>query len=163
MVKVVYVENIKIKISSKLINYNLEFEDSLNVIRGHSATGKSFLVRLIDNKKNSNITINSNYKLFHLTSEILEGGYILNTNTVYIMDEGDGIEDKIVVEAINKNKYKFILITRNAKLSNISYSINQINEIYKSGKYNLNRKVYREDLNKDKPINYDNMDSTINK
>ena len=154
-------KNIKIKINSKLINYNLEFEDSLNVIRGHSATGKSLLVRLIDNKKNSNITVNSNYKLFHLTSEILEGGYVLNTDTVYIMDEEDGIEDKIVVEAINKNKYKFILITRNAKLSNISYSINQINEIYKSGKYNLNRKVYREALNKDRSINYDKIDSIV--
>lgn len=44
-------ENIKIKVSSKLINYNLEFEDKVNIIRGDSATGKSTLVRLLDNKK----------------------------------------------------------------------------------------------------------------
>lgn len=154
-------KNIKIKIESKLINYNLEFEHKVNIVRGNSATGKSLIVRLLDNKRSSNINIDSNYKLFHLNSEILEGGYKLNPETVYILDEDDGIEDKVVVENINKNKYKFILIIRDANLSSISYSIDQIYEIFRSGKYNLSRKVYSKDLNKDKLIEYNKIDSIV--
>lgn len=71
-------EDIIIKVRSKLINYDLRFEHNLNIIRGDSATGKSTLIRIIDNKKSSDVSIESNYNIFHLTSDILEGGFKLN-------------------------------------------------------------------------------------
>lgn len=143
-------ENIKIKIKSKLINYDLEFEHNTNIIMGNSATGKSFLINLIDNRESSNIDIESNYRLFHIRSKILELGIKLDEDTVYIMDECNGIEDKIVVDTINKNKYKFIIITRSAELDGISYDKNQVYEIFRSGKYNFSIKMYRKDLDKDR-------------
>lgn len=63
------------------------------------------------------------------------------------MDENDGIEDKIIIDTINKNKYKFILIIRDAKLENLPYGINQIYELYKSGKYNLNKVIKNNNFN----------------
>ena len=161
IIEEIKMETIKIKIKSKLINYNLEFEHNLNIIRGDSATGKSTLVRFLDNEESSCATIESNYELFHLTAKMLERNIRLDERTVYIMDESDGIKNKIVIDTINKNKYNFILIIRDTKLENLSYGISQIYEIFRSGKYNLNRRMYNENLNKDKSIEYDKLDSII--
>lgn len=76
-------KDIKIKIKSKLINYDLTFEHNLNILRGDSATGKSMLIRFLDNKRSSNAIIDSNYKLFHITSEMLKRDIKLDNNTVY--------------------------------------------------------------------------------
>lgn len=156
-------KDIKIKIKSKLINYDLTFEHNLNILRGDSATGKSMFVELLDSRKSSNIIIDSNYKLIHLNSEMLEGGYNLNTNSVYILDEDDGIEDKILIYNVNKNKYKFILIIRDLKLENLSYGTDQIYELYKSGKYNLNRRIYKDNLNEDRLelLNFKDFNSIV--
>lgn len=156
-------ESIKIKIKSKLMNYNLEFSHKLNILRGDSATGKSTLVRFLDNEESSYAIIESNYELFHLTSKMLERNIELDNKTVYIMDESNGIKNWIVVDTINKNKYKFILIIRDIKLEFLSYGIDQIYELYKSGKYNLNRKVYREDLNKERldSIKFRNLNTIL--
>lgn len=156
-------ENIKIKVSSKLINYNLEFEDKVNIIRGDSATGKSTLVRFLDNEESNHATIESNYELFHLTSKMLEKNIQLDDKTVYLMDESDGVKNQIVIDTINKNKYKFILIIRDVELENLSYGIDQIYEIYNSGKYNLNRRIYNDNLNKERLdlINLKNLNTII--
>lgn len=154
-------ENIKIKIKSKLINYDLEFEDKVNIIRGDSATGKSTLIRFLDNEESSYATIESNYELFHLTAKMLEKNIQLDNKTVYIMDESDGVKNQIVIDTINKNKYKFILIIRDTELESLSYGINQIYEIYKSGKYNLNRKIYSKDLNKERLIKFNKLDNIL--
>lgn len=135
-------KDIKIKIKSKLINYDLHFDNRINIIRGNSATGKSTLVRLIDDKRKSKIDIQSNYNIVHLTSEIISLGIKFDKNTVYIMDENDGIEDNLVTNIINKSKNKFILITRDSNLENISYGIESIYEIHKSGNININKHKY---------------------
>lgn len=156
-------EDIKIKIKSKLINYDLNFEHNLNILRGDSATGKSTIVKFLDNEESSNAIIESNYELFHLNSKMLERNIKLDNKTIYIMDESDGIKNQIVINTINKNKYKFILIIRDAKLENLSYGINQIYELYKSGKYNLNRRIYKDNLNKDKLglLNFEDFNSIV--
>ena len=56
-------ERIEIKVNSNLMNYRLFFDNRVNILRGDSATGKSFLLRLLDNKRNSKIDIQSTYKL----------------------------------------------------------------------------------------------------
>lgn len=156
-------EDIKIKIKSKLINYDLKFEHNLNILRGDSSTGKSTLVKFLDNEESSNAIIESNYELFHLTSKMLERNIKLDNKTIYIMDEDDGIKNKIVIDTINKNKYKFILIIRDAKLENLSYGIDQIYELYNSGKYNLNRRIYKDNLNEDrlKLLNFKDFNSIV--
>lgn len=135
-------EDIIIKIKSELINYNLYFDNRINIIRGDSATGKSTLVKLIDDKRKSKIDIQSNYNIVHLTLEIINLDIKFDKNTVYIMDENDGIEDTLVTNIINKSKNKFILITRDSNLENISYGIGNIYEIHKSGNININKHKY---------------------
>lgn len=141
-------EDIKIKIKSKLINYDLNFEHNLNILRGDSATGKSMFIRLLDKRRTSKIDVKSNYELVHLTSEILNLGIELSEKTVYIMDENNGIENQIIIDTINKNKYKFIIIARDIELENLHYGTENIYELYKSGKCNLNRRLYNNNLDK---------------
>lgn len=146
-------EDIIIKIKSDLINYDLHFNNRINIIRGDSATGKSTLVRLINDRRKSKIDVQSNYNIVHLTLEIINLDIKLNKNTVYIMDENDGIEDTLVTHIINKSKNKFILITRDSNLENISYGIENIYEIHKSGNININKHKYKNIRNNNLNIN----------
>lgn len=140
-------ENIKIKIESELINYNLEFSHRLNIVEGNSATGKSTLLKIIDGDESSGSKIVSNYKLVHINNKTLELISELKEDIVYIMDENDGINKENVTKILNLNKYKFIIISRELNLSQISYGIDQIYEIYQSGRYNISRPKYKNELN----------------
>lgn len=153
-------ENIKIKIESDLINYNLEFSHRLNIIEGYSATGKSTLLRILDGDENSGSSIISNYNILHVNNKTLEQMSELKDDIVYILDESDGINKDSVISKINLNKYKFIIITREMNLSQISYGIDQIYEIYNSGKYNISREKYKDKLNK-KVINKSKLNEII--
>lgn len=140
-------ENIEIKINSALMNYRLFFDNRVNILRGDSATGKSFLLRLLDNRRNSKIDIQSTYKLFHINIDMILNGLPLNDDTVYILDEGDGIENSEIVNLINKSRFKFLLITRESDLENVNYGIHQIYNLHQSGKYNISKPSYDYDLN----------------
>lgn len=140
-------ERIEIKVNSNLMNYRLFFDNRVNILRGDSATGKSFLLRLLDNKRNSKIDIQSTYKLFHINVDMILNGLPLNDDTVYVLDEGDGIENSEIVNLINKSRFKFLLITRESDLENVNYGIHQIYNLHQSGKYNISKPSYDYDLN----------------
>lgn len=140
-------ESIEIKINSPLMNYRLSFNNRVNILRGDSATGKSFLLRLLDNRRNSKIDIQSTYKLFHINVDMILNGLPLNDDIVYILDEGDGIENSEIINLINKSRFKFILITRESDLENVNYGIYQIYNLHQSGKYNISKPSYDYDLN----------------
>lgn len=140
-------ENIKIKIESELINYNLEFSHRLNIIEGDSATGKSTLLRIIDGEESSGSKIISNYELVHVNSKTLGLMSKLREDIVYILDESDGVNKENVIKILSLNKYKFIIISRELNLSQISFGIDQIYEIYQSGRYNISRSKYKNELN----------------
>lgn len=137
---------IYIKIKSDLVNYDLKFNHRVNIISGDSATGKSTLINLLNNRKNSKIDVNSNYKLLHLNSDFIE--YMKNTNQsfseeyVYLCDEMDITGEREILNIISKSKYKFILMIRESNLEELSYDISQIYELYQSGKYNISRPMY---------------------
>lgn len=140
-------ERIEIKVNSNLMNYRLFFGNRVNILRGDSATGKSFLLRLLDNKRNSKIDIQSTCKLFHINVDMILNGLPLNDDTVYVLDEGDGIENSEIVNLINKSRFKFLLITRESDLENVNYGIHQIYNLYQLGKYNISKPSYDYDLN----------------
>lgn len=147
-----------IKLKSKRISYNLEFNYRINIVRGDSASGKSAFIRLLDSRKDSNVQVTSNYKLIHMTSEFLQ--FIKETDNsfskeyVYVIDEIDIAGNNDMLEFISHSPYKFILMIRESNLNNLSYGINQIYEIYNSGKYNISRKMYNyQKINKDVQIN----------
>ena len=151
---------INIKLKSKRINYNLEFSHRINIVRGDSASGKSAFIRLLDSRKDSNIQITSNYKLLHITPEFLQfvrdSGNSFSSEYVYIMDEIDIAGNKDMIKLISHSSYKFILMIRESNLNNLPYGIDQIYEIYRSGKYNLSRKMYN-DQNINKNVNFRNI------
>lgn len=142
-------ENIEIKINSALMNYRLSFNNRVNILRGDSATGKSFLLRLLDNRRNSKIDIPSTHKLFHINVDMILNGLPLNDDTVYILDEGDGIENSEIVNLINKSRFKFLLITRESDLENVNYGIEQIYELKQSGKCNISNIICKNNLNRE--------------
>lgn len=153
-------ENIIIKIKSDLMNYEMKFEHTLNIVKGYSATGKTLFFKIIDARNDSGSYIYSNYKFIHLNSEIVKTGITLNDDYVYLMDESDGIIDKEIIELINSNKYKFILFTRELSLNQISYGIDQIYEFKRSGKYNILKRMYEDNLN-NKEIDKSNLNSIL--
>lgn len=149
MVVIFLKDQIIIKLKSKRINYNLEFNHRINIIRGDSASGKSALIRLLDSQKDSNIQIISNYKLIHLTPAFLqfvrESDNSFSNEYVYLIDEIDIAGNKDMLELVSHSPYKFILMVRESNLNNLTYGIDQIYEIYRSGKYNISRQMYNQD------------------
>lgn len=142
---------INIKLKSKRINYDLEFHHRINIVRGDSASGKSTFIRLLDSCKGSNIQITSNYKLLHITPGLLEfvkdSDNSFSNEYVYIIDNVDVDDNKDMIKLISHSPYKFIIMTRELNLNNLSYKINQIYEIYKSENTNLSRQMHSHDKN----------------
>lgn len=127
----------------KTIQYDLDIQNRLTILRGDSASGKSILTRMIDaHTTDKSIIINSNIPIRHLTYSTLELNPELNPETIYILDEYDGIDTKLASKYINNRNYRFILITRYEVNSLINYSTDDIYELYKSGKIIKNRKIY---------------------
>lgn len=126
-------------ISEKVV-YTMDITNRITIIRGNSATGKSVLVRLIDNIGKPQVKVSSNIDIIHINSKLILEGFPLKEDRIYIMDEDDGIEHPEVVKKINDKRYKFILITRKEDFGTFSYDIYQIYHFKNSGKYhNLTR------------------------
>lgn len=149
MVVIFLKDQIIIKLKSKRINYNLEFNHRINIVRGDSASGKSAFIRLLDSCKGSNIQITSNYKLLHITPGLLEfvkdSDNSFSNEYVYIIDNVDFDGNKDMIKLISHSPHKFIIMTRESNLNNLPYKTNQIYEIYKSENTNLSRQIHSHD------------------
>lgn len=145
-------------ISEKVV-YTMDITNRITIIRGNSATGKSVLVRLIDNIGKPQVKVSSNIDIIHINSKLILEGFPLKEDRIYIMDEDDGIERPEVVKKINDKRYKFILITRKEDFGTFSYDIYQIYHFKNSGKYhNLTRTYGKID---NSHINQDNLQNMI--
>lgn len=135
----------------KTIQYDLDIQNRLTILKGDSASGKSILTRMVDaHTVDKSIIINSEIPLRHLTYSSLELNPDLSPEFIYILDEYDGIDTKLASKYINNRNYRFILITRYEINSLINYSTDDIYELYKSGKIIKNRNIYSNiDTNKD--------------
>lgn len=134
----------KIEISdiSEKVVYIMDITDRITIIRGNSATGKSVLVRLIDNIGKSQVKVSAGIDIIHINSRLVLEGLPLREDRLYIMDEGDGIEHPEVIRKINDKRYKFILITRKEDFGIFSCDIYQIYHFRNSGKYHNLVRVY---------------------
>lgn len=121
-------------ISEKVV-YTMDITNRITIIRGNSATGKSVLVRLIDNIGKPQVKVSSDIDIIHINSKLILEGFPLKEDRIYIMDEDDGIEHPEVVKKINDKRYKFILITRREDFGSFSYDIYQIYHFKNSGRY----------------------------
>lgn len=150
----------------KLI-FDLEIENRVTIIRGESATGKSTLLRYIQESENMRINIESPKKLLVTNKESLKNVLAmsktgeLSNDYIYFLDEDDGVDSPEIGSIINNSKNMFVIITRDTSLPNINYGIDQIYEFKKSGKYNILKRKYSTNLNTNHQINLLKLDKII--
>lgn len=120
------------------LKYILDIDKRLTIIKGNSATGKSHLVRLIDEYGKSGVVIKSPLELIHVNSKILNAFNLKkDKNLLYVFDEDDGISDKNVINFINDINNNVIIITRDISLPEINYGIDNVYEFRESNKFNI--------------------------
>lgn len=141
-----------LEIKGKRINYLLEIQDRITIIRGDSATGKTTMVKIISQQLrgiNNGFEINTSFYL----KEVLVDNIALpdlNYNNLYILDEGTLEASNQFANFVNKSRSHFIIISRD-RLPNVLYSFESIYEFYNdNGITKLKRKY--EELN-DQHIN----------
>lgn len=150
-----------IEVKSPGLNYKLDIGDTNPVIiEGKSASGKSILIKMIeDARKNPSISMKAEKTLIHLNIDLVRNGLPVSEDKIYIMDEDDGINEPEIVKAINSKRFKFIIISRDTSILQLSYGINNIFEFKNSGKYNMLEQKYKK-INKN-DINMYNIDTLI--
>lgn len=154
------IDYIKISDYENNLEYKLNLEGRITIITGDSATGKSTLIRYIENyNKDSynSIKIESEKKLIHLTPVMVRNKFELDEDTIYFMDEGDNVKSKEYFTLVNDTRYKFVIITRDVSYPSISYDIEDIYEIKYNNGVNKLVKRYKNNYRTDK------LDASINK
>lgn len=154
------IDYVKISDYENNLVYILNLESRITIITGDSATGKSTLIRYIENyNKDSynSIKIESEKKLIHLTPVMVRNKFELSEDAIYFMDEGDNVKSKEYFTLVNDTRYKFVIITRDVSYPSIPYDIEDIYEIKYNNGANKLVKIYKDNYRTDK------LDVNINK
>lgn len=147
------IDYVKISDYENNLVYILNLESRITIITGDSATGKSTLIRYIENYNKDSynaIKIESEKELIHLTPVMVRNKFELNEDTIYFMDEGDNVKSKEYFTLVNDTRYKFVIITRDTSYPSISYDIDDIYEIRYNNGVNKLVKRYKNNYNTDK-------------
>lgn len=129
----------RIKVSTPKYQYDFEIKRKVTVIRGDSGTGKTLLVDTINNLNEDVVQVQSEKRL-------IAAPYSLPTNisswvasypdSIVIVDEntksGKSLE---FLQAVLNAGCWLILITRGLRKRGIHYSVNEVYELHRSGKY----------------------------
>lgn len=154
------IDHVKISDYENNLEYILNLESRITIITGASATGKSTLIRYIENYNKDSynaIKIESEKELIHLTPVMVRNKFELNEDTIYFMDEGDNVKSKEYFTLVNDTRYKFVIITRDVSYPSISYDIEDIYEIKYNNGVNKLVKRYKNNYRTNK------LDVNINK
>lgn len=138
----------EIKVKYHNVEYLLKIYRKITIIKGNSATGKSFLLKLLDKKSNiGEIDITTNVDIRILSNPSYDT--ILTTNwdmvNVVFLDENNYIfqDRKSILRILESNAYLVIISRENFK--KLEYSVSDIYEFksYKENEINseLNRRV----------------------
>ena len=144
---------IEISDYSNNLMYILNLESRITIITGDSATGKSTLIRYIENyNKDSynSIKIESEKELIHLTPVMVRNKFELSEDAIYFMDEGDNVKSKEYFTLVNDTRYKFVIITRDTSYPSISYDVDDIYEIQHIRNKNQLVRIYKNNYNTNK-------------
>lgn len=161
----------RIKIYDRFVSYDFEIKRNITIIRGDSGTGKTSLIKLLlehqDHPENVAfigdcetlvITGETSWEMFKRDAKSENPKY---SKRIVFIDEGYRFVDKCLFYEYDNY---FVLISRkdtNKKLSQLSYSIEEIYEIVSSGKYNTTSPVYNELVPMYKSSPNDNPDLLI--
>lgn len=139
--------NHTLEIKGKRINYLLEIQDRITIIRGDSATGKTTMVKIISQQLrgiNNGFTINTDFNLKEVVIDNIEYPD-LDHNNLYLLDEGSLETSNEFANFVNKSRSHFIIISRD-RLPKIIYSFESIYEFYNDDGITKLRHKYK-DLN----------------
>lgn len=141
----------EIEIYNNRVHYYLTVRRNITILQGNSATGKTELIRLIQeyemNKSSSGITIKSDVQCTVLTSIDWKLRLSrLEDRIVFIDETADFIKSKEFALMVRGSNNYFVIITRD-DLSQLPYSVDEIYGLRnpsESSKYKSFKKVYNE-------------------
>lgn len=141
----------EIEVYNNRIHYFLTVKRNITIIQGNSATGKTELIRLINdyiiNGTSSGITVKCSVKCRVLTSDEWELRLSVMQNSIIFIDEtANFIKSQKFAEMVRGSDNYFVIVTRDA-LSQLPYSIEEIyglKNVTDSSKYKTYKKVYNE-------------------
>ncbi len=137
-----------IDIKSKLINYTLELERSITIIKGCSGTGKTTLIDMLkafERKKISNIkvSVTNNAQLHVIKDEddLYSIDKYRGSNVILFMDEefGYAVKDNRFLRLLKNSGCYFVFITRHGT-GKLTYAISSLCylKLVHNGKYRTN-------------------------
>ncbi len=141
----------KIEIYNNRVHYYLNVRRNITILQGNSATGKTELIRLIQeyemNKASSGITVKSDVQCTVLTSIDWELRLSKLENRIIFIDEtAEFLKSKEFALMVRGSDNYFVIITRD-DLSQLPYSVDEIYGLRNasdSSKYKSFKKVYNE-------------------
>lgn len=137
-----------VSIFNKRLKFEFTIRRNITLIRGDSATGKSTLIKMLDNYeengKASGITVKCKKKCVVLNSVRWQVNLQAITNSIVFIEEGDTfIKSDEFSSAVKESDNYFVIITRD-NLPNLPYSVTEIYGIRLSQKYAGLKQVYNE-------------------
>ena len=129
------------------VHYYLTVERNITVLRGDSASGKSELIRLLDqynsNPRSSGITLICEKECIVLN----EGNWLLFMKTfrdrIFFIDEGNAfLRTKDFADSVKRADNYFVIISRES-FPQLPYSVDEIYGL-REGKYREAKRVYNE-------------------
>lgn len=134
-----------LEIKGKRINYLLEIQDRITIIRGDSGTGKTTMAKIISQKLrgiNNGFEINTSFYIKEVLVDNIKNPD-LNYNNLYILDDGSLETSSQFANFVNKSRSYFIIISRD-RLPNIMYSFESIYEFYNDNGITKLKRKYEE-------------------
>ncbi len=140
-----------IEVYNNRVHYFLTVKRNITVIQGNSATGKTELIRLINdnivNGNSSGITVKCEVTCRVLTADDWDIRLSAMRKSIIFIDETAAfIKTQKFAEMVRGSDNYFVIVTRDA-LSQLPYSIDEIyglKNVSESSKYKTYKKVYNE-------------------
>lgn len=137
-----------IKIEAKRIKYELRINRNITIIQGDSATGKTTLVKYVDDYynegKDSGIKIECNKTCIALKGKNWQRDLDSINDCIVFIDEGNKfVKSSDFAEAIKHTDNYYVIITRE-DLDNLPYSVHEIYGLRTSGRTEIGKPVYNE-------------------
>jgi len=141
----------EIEIYNKRVHYFLTVKRNITILQGHSATGKTELIRLVSeyeqNGASSGITVKCGASCTVLTSVDWESRLSrLGKHIVFIDETASFLSSQRFAEMVRGSDNYFVIVTRD-DLQQLPYSVDEIyglRNVSSSSKYKSFKKVYNE-------------------
>lgn len=136
----------QIKVSNKRIKYDFTIHRNITIIQGDSATGKTTLIKLINDYYNegtsSGVKLSCQKDCVVLRGRNWETDLSVIKDSIVFIDEGSKfVTSKDFAKAVKNSDNYYIIITRE-DLHILPYSVNEIYGIQKTGKTVTNAPTY---------------------